>query len=280
MAVMPWERESKNLPREFAVRPIGRRVRQALFMPGRYARCVRAALESGLIDRRTFCIFVERDPEVVAEMQRHVAKLKLQTRPYYHVGPLSALCLQGVLTGARLDYAFLDLCAPLTTTRADWVYRQLGPALSENSAVALTLPRTVRNCHFVEYCRRYFRATPHEYNRAMRRTMQAEVCGTTDVASKPTTTPTHLAERWNQRELVPFFHETSVLAAATLQALLPHHSGLLDTCVEYKTSPGSSGMRMGVVRLRNLKSDQLSRSRLHKKLPELLRSDRRRPAVA
>ena len=271
MAVKPWERQSKELPRSLAVRPIGRRVRTALFLPGRRAHCVRAALEAGTIDTMTRLVLVERDEDTAAEMRRIVRRLGFNTNPYYHVGQISSLCLRGVLGSQGLDFAFLDFCAPLTTARADWVYNQLGPVLADNASVALTLLRTVRNCHFMAESRKYLLRNCHELVRAHRAIAGAEYVGTTDVGSR--TTQAYAARNWVLDDLVPFFHDTSVTMAAIMQGLLPHHRGVLDTCIEYKTSSGGSGSRMGMIRISKLHRDQLSRSRLLDVLAKLVATE-------
>lgn len=280
LATMPWELESKQLARRLAVRPVGSVRRTALFMPGRKALCVKAAIDSGLINRKTWCIFVERDPEVMAEARAAISTIKFSTTPYFHVGPLSTLSLTGLLGATKLDYAFVDLCAPLTTSRANWLRRELGDALADDAAVALTLNRTTRNCTFVSRCRGYFWQHRHEWNRAYNHVRTAEYAGSVDVGASPLTGDVHVAETTSQAlecGMLPLFHDSSILAAATLQGLLPRFRGTLDTCLEYKTSPGSHGGRMGVIRMRGLKRDQLSRSRLPAMLADLVKYDRAGP---
>jgi hypothetical protein len=278
-ATMPWELESKQLARRLAVRPVGTVCRTALFMPGRKALCVKAALESGLITRKTRCIFVERDPEIMAAMQTAVRSCRFTTQPYYHTGAISSLYLAGLLGTRRLDYAFLDFCAALTTPRAAWVHQQLAPMLADGAAMAMTLMRTARNCHFTAACVRYFEEQPHEWARAYRRIRcDCAFAGTTDgddeiAALTRGAWVSHPCEESLEAGMMPLFHNASVDAAAMIQGLLPHHQTLFDTCLEYKTSPGRSGSRMVVLRTRNLRRDSLRRSRLSHMLTEMLSTD-------
>ena len=121
-----WNRKYKNAARTMAMTPDkGQNIAKlALMMPGKDCLCVREGLKTGLFDKDTFILAVEKDRNIALSIQRQLAKLNLkfevlncQLHEIYWwtdgIAPWLALSGNSCNLGGKIDFAFLDFCGEI-----------------------------------------------------------------------------------------------------------------------------------------------------------------------
>lgn len=242
--------------------------------------CVREALRQGTITQHTRCIFVESNVARALAIMNQAAQFDWTIKPYVHVGPISALNLQGLLGRIKIDYAFLDFCAVMTLPRAQWLHEQLEPQLSDGGSLALTFMRTARLNTLYRVAKRFFLSTRtgrEEMLAAQAQLRRSVLVGTIDCGEAERRSPNVAIDRLGYRDVLditrmeeefgfkPVTHPPSAIMLGALQGLMPHRSYDLGACLEYKTSPGTNGARMGMLRLDNLRGQAKPQSQFIEK---------------
>lgn len=145
-----WDRPLKNLARMFAL-DVGPK-KSVLMLPGKSALDVKAAIEKGIITSRTRCLFVERDEETAEQLKSQLESLKGMPNNWrIHQGNLESV----VLT-EPVDYAFLDLCGPITFDIVQWLDQELSPHLMTGSDLVINFAYGHRHCSFGKELREFF----------------------------------------------------------------------------------------------------------------------------
>lgn len=99
--------------------------KRALFLPGEDMLCVREALNAGVINRGTQCVFVERDRKVMDKIRsKERYYLDFINPPYYIESELKDVAINSVVK-EPLDFAYLDLCGYIGEDEAAWVAEDL-----------------------------------------------------------------------------------------------------------------------------------------------------------
>jgi hypothetical protein len=115
----------------------------ALFMPASECLCIKQALQSNVIDERTYLLTVERDAKVYRNMRRTLRRMKLKNVEMHHT------MLHCVPITKPLDFVFLDLCGTVTRNIADWMVDVLSPMLLPNAVVIFAFAEGWRNNQFI-----------------------------------------------------------------------------------------------------------------------------------
>lgn len=115
---MNWNRPQKGKMRTIATRKIDSTPYQtALMFPGEQQLCIKQALRSGIITKKTFIYAVEKDPYVTWKIREYLDQAGFNY--YLHEGDLFTFKLPNK---AKIDYAFVDLCGPITPYTLKWLH--------------------------------------------------------------------------------------------------------------------------------------------------------------
>lgn len=156
-----WNRKQKNVARTMAMTPSkGQKpVKLALMMPGKECLCVREGLKTGLFDKDTFILAVEKNRNVAWSIQKQLTELGLKcevfdcqlheinwwTDVYY---PWFALSDKSCNPGKKIDFAFLDFCGEIKKQNAYWL-RENMHRFAHNATIAFTTCLMNRNNHLM-----------------------------------------------------------------------------------------------------------------------------------
>ena len=126
-------------------------VRTLLQMPSTDMIDTRMAVKSGLINRsRTHCIFIERDPDRFASMQKRSAAIGFKCQPRLYNCAVEQFFLPNAhLRGYGLEFADLDFCSSPTGEIFRWMREVLSAVLTTQSVVCLTFCQNFRRNRFV-----------------------------------------------------------------------------------------------------------------------------------
>jgi len=156
-----WNRKYKNAARTMAMTPDkGQNIAKlALMMPGKDCLCVREGLKTGLFDKDTFILAVEKDRNIALSIQRQLAKLNLkfevlncQLHEIYWwtdgIAPWLALSGNSCNLGGKIDFAFLDFCGEIKKQNAYWL-RENMHRFAHDATIAFTTCLMNRNNHLM-----------------------------------------------------------------------------------------------------------------------------------
>lgn len=119
-----WKRDRKALARQSAMIKSSKGASKvAIFLPSNRQLCIKAALEAGTINKRTFVIAIEKEPKVVPILRRGMKKLGFVEGKNLHIhrGDAHTLDVENVLIGRKIDFAFLDFCGEAKADTVAWV---------------------------------------------------------------------------------------------------------------------------------------------------------------
>lgn len=112
----------------------------AIFLPAKDFCCCRQAIEGGTINNQTHMIIVERDPNVMPEVQKGYKKLvkesKLSKNVVFFPKDLHKLNLSDL--DRKVDFGFLDWYDELTVSNFGFITHSLSQQLSENADISFT----------------------------------------------------------------------------------------------------------------------------------------------
>jgi len=251
-----WGEYGKMIARKIAVGFAKEAADTALFTPSDSMRCVHAALGFGRITLNTQCIFVERDPMVMARLKKTAAKLGFNVVPKFIVSDLYDMPLSEFLEGAKLDFCFLDTCSSLSRKSMRWMLAELVPCLSREFVVSVTVFRSFRNCLDVpELYYTMQRMSAASVAAARRAVQRATWGGIVNEGEYPFDEVLAGADGLRKvphvlddKLLTPAFHESSVKNAVCAWLSLQGVNAQLTGCLEY----GRHGRtKMGVLRFEN-----------------------------
>lgn len=152
------ERQQKRIVRAFQLDVAGPK-KQMLMFPGwdlatqSGAHCIHAALSSGLINRRTRLLCVERDKALVAPIEQHLDFLGLASRTRIHAADLHYLVLAA---HERFDFAYFDFLGGLPLKTALWIADAFTPQIADGADISLTLARNDRGNPLYRDCAHAF----------------------------------------------------------------------------------------------------------------------------
>ena len=100
----------------------GKDVEAGMFAPGSGQKCLRTAIEMGVVGKKTFIVAFERDHKTAKLIQDYLDSLPNPS--YLHVGPLHTFHNMGdVLNGRKLEVAFYDFCGQVDAPTTGWIMR-------------------------------------------------------------------------------------------------------------------------------------------------------------
>ena len=135
-------RKQKEFARTFVVSPDSGTRKQVLMLPSKTMECVREAESSGLFNKDTQCLCVERDLETFNVMIQTSKPLISQIVPIHSD-------LHNVDLVGNYDYAFFDLNGPLTIDIANWMNVHFSKHIDVGADIAFTFLYAYRNNHFI-----------------------------------------------------------------------------------------------------------------------------------
>lgn len=119
-----WNRDRKALARQSAmVKDAPGAAKVAVFLPSNRQLCVKAALEAGTINKKTFIIAIEKMPSVLPVLRRGMKRLGFieGKNLYIHQGDAHTCNVEPILNGRKIDFAFLDFCGEAKAHTVAWV---------------------------------------------------------------------------------------------------------------------------------------------------------------
>jgi len=125
---MNWhDRNQKARCRSYAVEAMDEPAKVALFLPSNTQLCIKEALETGVINRNTRIIAVEKDAQIAARIERYLDR-EFNFPYLLHCDELTNLHLADDPDVQRygIDLAYIDLCGNLKLSYAKWAVRQHG----------------------------------------------------------------------------------------------------------------------------------------------------------
>lgn len=115
-----WDGEKKHIAREIAMGDFHSQ-HSAIFLPGMECRCIKCALNKGLIQPDQQLYLVEKEPataRIIKAQLRHLSNYKL------HIGELHKLKLK-----SKVDFAYLDCIGSMDEELYNWTKLELIPNL-------------------------------------------------------------------------------------------------------------------------------------------------------
>lgn len=146
-ATSSYDRLNKNRERNIAVAFRGKTATTALFFPSKESLDVQKALETGVIDKDTFILAIEKYPHKVKLIEDRFKELGIKKTNYYiHPGQaFSFFNLKEVLAGRKIDFMFYDPCGNYTGKIAYW-FNQYQDCIADNTRIFFTFATAYRGC--------------------------------------------------------------------------------------------------------------------------------------
>lgn len=164
MSRSDWNSPRKNSVRNMATANLnkGRCAREAIMMPGHQVLCVIKAVKNGLISvNKTILHVVEKKPAIANIIQKRIEKMGWGKNKYHmHNCKLHNVKLP---KNAKIEYAFLDTCNPISAKAIRWLHNNQSQ-FSSTARIGLT---------FCSHVRRG-REVSHEINKALTYTQKCE----------------------------------------------------------------------------------------------------------
>lgn len=144
-----WNHPTKNRMRDLALQFSGTSS-AALLVPGKELRCIKQGLQTGLFDRQTTIICMEKDPQIASHIRKKLEQMGFKNL-YLHTDDASKLTsrqMEKVLKGKKIDFAFLDFCNTLNEETAFWLAEECSSLFEAGTKVSFTFAlRTLNQNH-------------------------------------------------------------------------------------------------------------------------------------
>ena len=109
---------------------------------GKKGYSYQSAIDSGMIDEDTQCIFAESKPKNLKEVFAWVDGRDWKVSPYFHPDELDTLDLASCLGEEhKLDSAFFDYCSPMLGRNYLWIEDQVSRYVRKGSSLLWTINR-------------------------------------------------------------------------------------------------------------------------------------------
>lgn len=115
----------------------------AIFLPADSCIDVKLALETGVINKRTFLIIVEKAHSAATKIRAYMSKTFPKNGYAICELELEKLDLENVLEGRKVDYAFLDMCGQITHKVAYWLHKNQD-CFTDDAIIGITRYARVR----------------------------------------------------------------------------------------------------------------------------------------
>jgi len=145
-------------------------VKTAVFFPSRHCYDLKEALRLGIIDKNTFVVAIERDPEIAQTIFSFMQDNNMSGHVFR--GNAYDCPLAEILGNRKIGYAFFDFCGDLCSNLAQWLMDIFADGLFTPAAnVAFTFSLGARRCKLMKEVSRGLWEGPG--NKMARRALQS-----------------------------------------------------------------------------------------------------------
>lgn len=139
------DRPQKNIARDKALNVSGPKS-SVIFLPGYDCCDVKQAITSGLIDKKSNVVLVEKDLKVYDKIRSYIDDewIKGWNLPKLHRGTIAELKLN-----QKIDYAFFDLCGNLCRVDDEWCQKVLLNSLLDGADLSFTFSLQTRGNDYI-----------------------------------------------------------------------------------------------------------------------------------